>query len=161
MADRLTISEINRTIDKMERAVFVFKKSDRKRLLRAAAAPVRKELRTRVRRSRRPHTRAGGYTYYPGNYQRSIKTLTKLRRSEDIFVGPEFGGRSGVYEYGRPGMPTDAYYYAMAYGGLNQYRNRLLIPAASASERAAIERMRRSFIKTFGTRAAQQGLNVG
>jgi hypothetical protein len=162
-ANTQTLSEINQTIDKMERAVFAFKKSDRKKLLRRAARPVRKEMRVRTRsrsNGAKPNTRPGGYTYYPGNYRRSIKTLTKLKRSEDIFVGPEFGGRRGVYQYGRPGMPTDAYYYAMAYGGLAQYRSRLLNPAARASEGAAVRELEKGFIKAFGTRAAQQGLDV-
>lgn len=165
MADALTIQEINETFAKMEKAVRVFSERDRKKLLRRAARPVRKTMRNKVRVSKRVHYRylSGGQriAYHPGNYRRSIKTLTQLKRSRSVFVGPNLGGQAGVYEYGRPGQPTDAYYYAMAYGGLPQYRSLLLNPAARQSASAAVREFRKGFVQAFGTRAAQQGLNVG
>jgi hypothetical protein len=124
-------------------------------LLTKAAAPVRKELRSntkvRDRRNRRVNI-VGGRRYKPGNLKRSMKTLTKLRRSPSVFVGPDFGktAKEGA----------DGYYFAMAYGSKSRYLNQLLIPSARQSERASIEAFRKDFAKRFGTRAAQQKLNV-
>jgi hypothetical protein len=155
MATRENLSEINEVINKLEKAVFSFSKRDRKGLLTKAAAPVRKELRSntkvRDRRNRRINI-VGGRRYKPGNLKRSMKTLTKLRRSPSVFVGPDFGktAKEGA----------DGYYFAMAYGSKSRYLNQLLIPSARQSERASIEAFRKDFAKRFGTRAAQQKLNV-
>jgi hypothetical protein len=155
MATRENLAEINEVIKKLERAVGSFSKRDRKGLLTKAAAPVRKELRNntkvRDRRNRRINI-VGGRRYKPGNLKRSMKTLTKLRRSPSVFVGPDFGktAKEGA----------DGYYFAMAYGSKSRYLNQLLIPSARQSERASIEAFRKDFAKRFGTRAAQQKLNV-
>jgi hypothetical protein len=155
MATRENLSEINEVINKLEKAVSSFSKRDRKGLLIKAAAPVRKELRSntkvRDRRNRRVNI-VGGRRYKPGNLKRSMKTLTKLRRSPSVFVGPDFGktAKEGA----------DGYYFAMAYGSKSRYLNQLLIPSARQSERASIEAFRKNFAKRFGTRAAQQKLNV-
>jgi hypothetical protein len=155
MATRENLLEINEVINKLEKAVFSFSKRDRKGLLTKAAAPVRKELRNntkvRDRRNRRINI-VGGRRYKPGNLKRSMKTLTKLRRSPSVFVGPDFGktAKEGA----------DGYYFAMAYGSKSRYLNQLLIPSARQSERASIEAFRKDFAKRFGTRAAQQKLNV-
>jgi len=155
MATRENLSEINEVINKLEKAVISFSKRDRKGLLIKAAAPVRKELRNntkvRDRRNRRVNI-VGGRRYKPGNLKRSMKTLTKLRRSPSVFVGPDFGktAKEGA----------DGYYFAMAYGSKSRYLNQLLIPSARRSERASIEAFRKDFAKRFGTRAAQQKLNV-
>jgi hypothetical protein len=156
MATRENLSEINEVINKLEKAVSSFSKRDRKGLLLTkAAAPVRKELRSntkvRDRRNRRVNI-VGGRRYKPGNLKRSMKTLTKLRRSPSVFVGPDFGktAKEGA----------DGYYFAMAYGSKSRYLNQLLIPSARQSERASIEAFRKDFAKRFGTRAAQQKLNV-
>jgi hypothetical protein len=154
MAARENLAEINEVIKKLERAVGSFSKRDRKGLLTKAAAPVRKELRNntkvRDRRNRRINI-VGGRRYKPGNLKRSMKTLTKLRRSPSVFVGPDFGktAKEGA----------DGYYFAMAYGSKSRYLNQLLIPSARQSERASIEAFRKDFAKRFGTRAAQQKLN--
>jgi hypothetical protein len=155
MATRENLLEINEVINKLEKAVFSFSKRDRKGLLTKAAAPVRKELRnnTKVRgRRNRSINIVGGRRYEPGNLKRSMKTLTKLRRSPSVFVGPDFGktAKEGA----------DGYYFAMAYGSKSRYLNQLLIPSARQSERASIEAFRKDFAKRFGTRAAQQKLNV-
>ena len=155
MATRENLSEINEVINKLEKAVISFSKRDRKGLLIKAAAPVRKELRNntkvRDRRNRRVNI-VGGRRYKPGNLKRSMKTLTKLRRSPSVFVGPDFGktAKEGA----------DGYYFAMAYGSKSRYLNQLLIPSARRSEKASIEAFRKDFAKRFGTRAAQQKLNV-
>ena len=155
MATRENLSEINEVINKLEKAVISFSKRDRKGLLTKAAAPVRKELRSntkvRDRRNRRINI-VGGRRYKPGNLKRSMKTLTKLRRSPSVFVGPDFGktAKEGA----------DGYYFAMAYGSKSRYLNQLLIPSARQSEQASIEAFRKDFAKRFGTRAAQQKLNV-
>jgi hypothetical protein len=155
MATSENLAEINEVIKKLERAVGSFSKRDRKGLLTKAAAPVRKELRNntkvRDRRNRRINI-VGGRRYKPGNLKRSMKTLTKLRRSPSVFVGPDFGktAKEGA----------DGYYFAMAYGSKSRYLNQLLIPSARQSERASIEAFRKDFAKRFGTRAAQQKLNV-
>ena len=157
-----TLSEINTVITKMERSVSVFAKRDRKGLLIKAAAPVRKQLRadTKVRDKGstkvRPWDRVnvvGGREYKPRNLRRSMKRLTKLKRSGAVFVGPDFGKRA------KPN--ADGYYYAMAYGTAEMYRKRLLIPAQRKSERASIQAFRKDFARRFGTRAAQQKLDVG
>jgi hypothetical protein len=155
MARLDNLREIDEVIRKLEKTVFVFSKKDRKGLLTKAAAPVRKELRSntkvRDRRNRRINI-VGGRRYKPGNLKRSMKTLTKLRRSPSVFVGPDFGktAKEGA----------DGYYFAMAYGSKSRYLNQLLIPSARQSERASIEAFRKDFAKRFGTRAAQQKLNV-
>jgi hypothetical protein len=155
MATRENLSEINEVINKLEKAVSSFSKRDRKGLLTKAAAPVRKELRNntkvRDRRNRRINI-VGGRRYKPGNLKRSMKTLTKLRRSPSVFVGPDFGktAKEGA----------DGYYFAMAYGSKSRYINQLLIPSARQAQKASIEAFRKDFAKRFGTRAAQQKLNV-
>ena len=168
MATRENLLEINEVINKLEKAVFSFSKRDRKGLLTKAAAPVRKELRNntkvRDRRNRRINI-VGGRRYKPGNLKRSMKTLTKLKKSSSVFVGPEYGKTAKTN--------ADGYYYAMAYGtpamvggkrkrlnALKNYRSQLLIPSARRSEKASIEAFRKDFAKRFGTRAAQQKLNV-
>jgi hypothetical protein len=168
-----TEQEITQFIRKLESAVTAFEKKDRKAILTRGAAIARKELRisTKVGKPRKKangeisttHTRYKGgkeYTYHIGNLRRSMKTLTKLKRSQDVFVGPELGGRAGVYEYGKPGQPVDGYYYAMAYGNGANYQSQLIQPVLSRSKSAIIEQMGREFIKRFGTRAAQQQLDV-
>jgi hypothetical protein len=164
MATRANLTEIDEVIRKMEKAVSVFSKRDRKGLLTKAAAPVRKELRSntkvRDRKNRRVNV-VGGRAYKPGNLRRSMKTLTKLRKSSSVFVGPDFGRGAKAN--------ADGYYWAMAYGtpsgkkrlnGVKNYRRELLIPSAQQSEKASIEAFRKDFAKRFGTRAAQQKLNV-
>lgn len=159
MARLDNLREIDEVIRKLEKTVFVFSKRDRKGLLTKAAAPVRKELRsnTKVRKSRfkkayMDEYEVNGRWYRPGNLKRSMKTLTKLRRSPSVFVGPDFGktAKEGA----------DGYYFAMAYGSKSRYLNQLLIPSARQSQRASIEAFRKDFAKRFGTRAAQQKLNV-
>ena len=159
MATKENAVELNRVIKKLERTVFLFSTRDRKGLLIKAAAPVRKTLRrkTKVRnrnsKTVKPWDRVnvvGGREYRPGNLRKSMKRLTKLKRSQSVFVGPDIGKKA----------KNDGYYFAMAYGNENKYRNELLFPAQRESERAAIEAFRRDFIKRFGTRAAQQGLDV-
>jgi hypothetical protein len=168
MATRENLAEINEVIKKLERAVGSFSKRDRKGLLTKAAAPVRKELRSQAKVSERKRSRVnyvGGRAYKPGNLKRSMKTLTKLKKSSSVFVGPEYGKTAKGN--------ADGYYYAMAYGthamvggkrkrlnALKNYRSQLLLPAARKSERASIEAFRKDFAKRFGTRAAQQKLNV-
>lgn len=159
-----TEQEIALFVRKLESAVTAFEKKDRKGILTRGAAIARKELRTSTKvGTRAQHTRYTSgkkYTYAKGNLRRSMKTLTKLKRSQDVFVGPEFGGRSGVYEYGKPGQPVDGYYYAMAYGNGANYQSQLIQPVLSRSKSAIIAQMSREFIKRFGTRAAQQQLDV-
>lgn len=156
-------TDINEVIKKLEKTVTVFSKRDRKGLLVKASAVVRKELRMSTKVGSRKHYRyAKGtkITYYPGNLRRSMKRLVSLKRSASVFVGPEFGGRKGVTEYGRTAANTDGYYYGMAYGSVNRYRNELLLPAAKRSEAASIAAFEKDFARRFGTRAAQQGLDV-
>ena len=66
MATRANLTEIDEVIRKMEKAVSVFSKRDRKGLLTKAAAPVRKELRSntkvRDRKNRRVNV-VGGRAY--------------------------------------------------------------------------------------------------
>ena len=159
MANRQTQLEINEVIRKLERTVFVFSRRDRKGLLIKAAAPVRKQLRsdTKVRdrdsKTVRPWDRVnvvGGREYRPGNLRRSMKRLNQLKRSPAVFVGPDLGKRAKY----------DGYYFAMAYGDGDKYRNELLFPAQRKSERAAILAFRKDFARRFGTRAAQQKLDV-
>ena len=154
--------EINEVIRKLERAVVTFSKNDRKGLLIKAAAPVRKTLRSKTK-FRKRGSRVNildGKRYYPGNLKRSMKVL-KLKKTSSVFVGPEFGGRTGATEYGKNYKSVDGYYYAMAYGNGATYERRLLIPAAKQSEQAAIRAFKKDFARRFGTRAAQQKLNVG
>lgn len=159
MANRQTQLEINEVINRFERTVFVFSKRDRKGLLIKAAAPVRKVLRrkTKVRdrnsKTVRPWDRVNvvrGREYRPGNLRKSMKRLNKLKRSPSVFVGPALG----------KGEKYDGFYYAMAYGNRAKYRNELLLPAQRESERAAVQAFVKDFAKRFGTRAAQQGLDV-
>lgn len=155
MATSENLAEINEVIKKLEKTVTVFSKRDRKGLLIKAAAPVRKELRSNTKVRRRKNARVnvvGGRSYRPGNLRRSMKTLRKLRRATGVFVGPDFGksAKEGA----------DGFYYAMAYGSKSRYRNQLLLPSARQSQRAAIEAFKKDFAKRFGTRAAQQKLNV-
>lgn len=56
-----------------------------------------------------------------------MKTLS-FRRSEDVFIGPQFAKRK-VSEYGKPGQPVDAYYAAMVYGSAEEFNRRVLSPA--------------------------------
>lgn len=144
--------EIDAVISKLEKTVFAFSKRDRKGLLTKAAAPVRKELRAKTRQRRRGAkvNVVGGREYRPGNLKRSMRTLTKLRRSPSVFVGPDIGKNA----------KNDGYYYAMAYGSRATYQRELLRPVQEASEGAAIAAFRKEFAKRFGTRAAQQKLNV-
>jgi hypothetical protein len=55
-----------------------------------------------------------------------MKTLRKLRRSDSVFVGPDFGktAKEGA----------DGYYFAMAYGSKSRYLNQLLIPSGGDSQ---------------------------
>ena len=158
------LREIDEVIRKLEKTVFVFSKKDRKGLLIKAAAPVRKELRKNTKVSARKRSRVnkkGKRSYTVGNLRRSMKTLTKLKKTTSVFVGADLGRTS------KPN--ADGFYFAIAYGipngrqrlnALNNYRNKLLIPSAQKSERASIEAFRKDFAKRFGTRAAQQKLNV-
>ena len=164
MARLDNIREIDEVIRKLEKTVFVFSKRDRKGLLTKAAAPVRKEMRKNTKVSARRKDRVnrkGKRTYTVGNLRRSIKTLRKLKKSPSVFVGPDIGRTAK--------QGSDGFYFAMAYGNpsgrkrvnaLNNYRNQLLIPSAQRSEKASIEAFRKDFAKRFGTRAAQQKLNV-
>lgn len=162
MATAANRTEINNIIKKMEKSVFVFSRLDKKGLLTKAAAPVRKTLRAKTKFRRRSAKRniVGGREYRPGNLKRSMKTLP-LKRSSSVFVGPAFGRLGKPNAYG--------YYYAMAYGdpqgrkrlnAVNNYRQRLLLPAAAQSEGASIQAFKKDFAKRFGTRAAQQGLDA-
>lgn len=155
--------EINAVIRKMEKAVTVFSKRDRRGLLTKAAAPVRKTLRNNTKfRARTARINViRGKEYYPGNLKKSMKTLRKLKKTDSVFVGPEFGGRAGVTSYGQSSKNVDGFYFAMAYGGLRAYQSQLLFPSAAQSRSASIRAFKRDFIKRFGTRAAQQGLDVG
>lgn len=153
--------EIEATIAKVRSSVTDFNKRDRKSLLTAAAAPVRKAARKRVPRSQRPHYRTANgrrIKYNPGNLQRSIKTLS-FRRSPDAFVGPKFGGGRHA-EYGGPGQPTDGYYYAMAFGGARYFRSLVLDPAVAESRGEVISRVDAKAVKLIQKRAKARGLDT-
>jgi hypothetical protein len=168
MATRENSSEINEVIRKLEKTVFVFSKRDRKGLLTKAAAPPRRVMRQKTKvsdRKRKRVNKKGGRSYTVGNLKRSMKTLRKLKKTDSVFVGPDFGRGS------KEG--ADGFYFAMAYGtpamvggkrkrlnALKNYREELLLPAARESKRASIEAFRKDFAKRFGTRAAQQKLDV-
>lgn len=160
-----TQTEINTLIKKMEKAVFAFSSRDRKGLLRKAAAPVRKRMRqnTKRRTGTKVNVRARKdgtkIKYYPGNLRRSMKTL-KLKRTQSVFVGPEFGAKAGVTVYGKTARDVDGYYYGMAYGSESNYISRVVNPTASQTQAAAIAAFKKDFARRFGTRAAQQGLDV-
>lgn len=161
-ANAATLREINEVIQKMERSVTAFDKRDRRKMLTPAAAVVRKNMRNRVKRGTRVRTRRSGsntITYYPGNLRKSIKRLN-LRRTLDLFVGPFFGFRQGVVEYGKTAQNVDPYYFAAAYGSKQSYINAVVNPTLLQSAPEAIRAMRKRFIKLFGTRAAQQGLST-
>lgn len=146
--------EINQVIRKLEKTVTVFASRDRKSLLTKAAAPVRKAMRNKTKVGTRVHYRYRGTQkifYQPGNLRKSMRTLTKLKRSSSVFVGPDFGRGAGRY---------DGYYYAMAYGSIGAYLSQVRNPAQRESEQAAIKAFETLFIKKFGTRAAQQGLDA-
>jgi hypothetical protein len=165
MATAQNLTEINEVIRKLEKTVRVFSDRDRKQLLTKAAAPARKELRISTKVSSRAREKVnivGQRSYRVGNLRRSMKTLTKLKRSASVFVGPDFGRNA------KEG--ADGYYFAMAYGtvdgrkrknAVSNYRRELLIPSAQRSEKATINEFRKDFARRFGTRAAQQRLDVG
>jgi hypothetical protein len=168
MARLDNLREIDEVIQKLEKTVFVFSKRDRKGLLTKAAAPVRRVMKQKTKVSDRKRSRVnkkGSRSYTVGNLKRSMKTLRKLKKTDSVFVGPDLGRGS------KEG--ADGFYFAMAYGtpamvggkrkrlnALKNYREELLLPAARQSERASIEAFRKDFAKRFGTRAAQQKLNV-
>ena len=158
-----TISEINTTIKKLEQAATNINKSKRKQLLGRAAAPVRSELRKRTKVGRRVHKRYSNgklvATYYPGNLRKSMSVLRKLKKSPDLFVGPDYGGRKGVTEYGGTGRPADGYYYAMWAGSKSAFISRVRNPAVNAARTKSIEEVRKRFLKLYPAEARKLGIN--
>lgn len=159
-----TIREINATVRKLERAAKNIDNRKRKQLLGRAAAPVRTEMRKRTKRGTRQHFRYTGnarITYSPGNLRRSMAVLRKLKRSPDLFVGPDYGGRRGVTAYGGTGQPADGYYYAMAYGSKSAFIAQVRNPAVTASKAKAIAEVKKRFLKLYPAEARKLGINGG
>lgn len=130
-------SEINAWADGIRRAVRDFERTDRKKILRRAAAPTVAAAKRRTQVGDRTHRRyASGKvvaTYKPGNLRKSLQVLA-LRRSPDVHVGPKMGGKQGSAVYG-PSGPADGYYAAMLYGSALAFARRVLIPALQATTR--------------------------
>lgn len=153
---------------KVNEAVKGFNRSDRKKLLRLAASPVRTEVKNQLKRSykrpessRGPHFRGSGdnrIQYNPGNLRRSQKTQT-FRRSLDVFVGPRFARRRAS-EYGGVGQPTDGYYAHMIFGGATQFNSRILAPAVRKAGPNGLRRIRPGIRKSIKTQAARRGIKT-
>lgn len=129
--------QIKAFLNDVERAANRFDKRDRKKVLRAGSAPVRKTARNltpkRVSRPDRtdlnPRYLNGKIVayYLPGNLRKAVRTLS-FRRSNDVFVGPKFGGKSRRV-YGRTVSSADGYYAAMLFGSAKRFRSRILEPS--------------------------------
>ncbi|MEL6834517.1 MAG: hypothetical protein AAFP77_16095 [Bacteroidota bacterium] len=93
--------------------------------------------------------------YYPGNLQKSLRTLT-FRRSKDVFVGPRQGGPQRK-EYGKTVGTADGYYAQMIYGSAAAFQFRVLRPALESAKAAALKKADAMRIKIL-ERARQKGV---
>lgn len=161
--------QVDAWIKKTERAVSDFNQKNRVSLLRKAARPLIKQARSIAPRSAKPHYRYKklGFrsqsgtvkiTYNPGNLRRSIRVL-KLKKSKDVFVGPQFQSKKAS-EYGGPGQPVDAYYAAAIYGSARAFQRKVLLPAARASEGQVINKLKKESLAAIKKNAAQRGIKT-
>lgn len=114
---------------------------ERRKLLRLAAKPVIKAIRSKVKVGSKPHRRylkdgSLAAVYYPGNLKRSIRTLT-FKKSKSVFVGPKLGKRGssgGTYK----GNKVDGYYgHMVEFGTVHSAPQPFMRPGFSASKGAA------------------------
>lgn len=108
-------------------------KSERKKILRKAAAPIRDDARSLVPEAndyvyRYSTPKVSGKlrapkgtgkviaTYLPGNLRKAIQTLS-FRRSSDIYVGPRANKKGTHGTFGRTTNTVDPYYAHMVHNG--------------------------------------------
>lgn len=141
---RIEIAAISRKLD----GIPALLREDRKKVLSYAAIPLADAAQRKAPTGTKIHrTYSGGKvvgTYYPGNLRKSPKILTKIKRSPDVFVGPEVL-RSGSGTFGK-GKRVNAYYAHMVeYGTIHSAAVPFMRPALSSSGPQVIKRMENGF----------------
>lgn len=114
---------------------------ERKKILRLAAKPVVKAIKSKVKVGSKPHRRylkdgSLAAVYHPGNLRRSVRTLT-FKKSKNVFVGPKLGksgSSTGVFK----GNKVDGYYgHFLEYGTIKQAPQPYMRPGFASSKSTA------------------------
>lgn len=151
MAELIGIKETQRRLNRITRD---FTTAKRRQVGRAGARPVIQAARQRVPIRKRQYAgravpnpmpkysrgRLLGQQY-AGNLRKSMNTITGLRRTPYVFVGPRKGRASG--NFGQSVGSADGYYAQMVYGSAREFRKRILDPAARQAGTDSLKRMER------------------
>ncbi len=141
---RIEIAKISKKLD----GIPALLREDRKKILSYAAIPLADAAQRNAPTGTKIHrTYSGGKvvgTYHPGNLKKSAKILTKLKKSPDVFVGPEvLRGGSGTFGKGKR---VNAYYAHMVeYGTVHSSARPFMRPALSSAGGQVMKRMENGF----------------
>jgi HK97 gp10 family phage protein len=127
--------------------------ADRKKISAYAAIPLVQAMQVRAPVGSKVHKRYSNKKevarYHPGNLRKSIRVLTKLKRSDMTWVGPQKDGNKGTFGRAR----FDPFYAGMVNKGTKNTRARPFFePAIAAAAPQVSRRMEMGFevvIKKF------------
>lgn len=151
--DEKDLKQILKAFDELQKSIKDPKM--RRRVMRKPAKVVQKAAQSFVKDSGRTHHRyEKSYkkgkkvaTYYSGNLRKSIKRLP-LRRTPDVFVGPQIRRTKFEGEFGLTARKVDGYYAAMSRGKGStalKFRSQVLEPGLTKSAAAALKAAQQAF----------------
>ena len=95
--------------------------------------------------------------YFPGNLEKSLRILN-LKKTENIFVGPQIKKKQGAGSFGKSESRANAFYAQMVFGSALAFGKKITQKALQVATPQAISIIDREVTKSVGSEAKKQGL---